>query len=87
MQKVFDHVTWTKLLHILRETCIDWHIKRLIGKLYMDQTVKVWLDQGEARIGKGVRQRCSLSPIIFNSCSEYLTREAVEGDVGLEIGG
>jgi hypothetical protein len=45
------------------------------------------LDQGEARIGKGVRQRCSLSPIIFNSCSEYLTREAVEGDVGLEIGG
>jgi hypothetical protein len=74
-------------LHILRETGTDWHIKRLIGKLYKDQTVKVRLDQGEARIGKGVRQGCSLSLIIFNSCSEYLTGEAVEGDEGLEIGG
>jgi hypothetical protein len=87
MQKVFDPVTWTKLLHILRETGIDWHIKRLVGKLYVGQTVKVQLDQGEARIGKGVRQGCSLSPIIFNSYSEYLTTEAVEGDVGLEIRG
>jgi len=45
------------------------------------------MDQGEAAIGKGVRQGCSLSPIVFNWCSEYLTREAVEGVESLEIGG
>jgi hypothetical protein len=45
------------------------------------------MDQGEARIGKGVRQGCNLSQIIFNWCSEYLTREALEGVEGLEIGG
>jgi hypothetical protein len=28
-----------------------------------------------------------LSPIIFNWCSEYHTREAIEGVEGLEMGG
>jgi hypothetical protein len=45
------------------------------------------MDQGQAIIGKGVSQGCSLTPILFNWCCEYLTREAVEGVEGLEIGG
>ena len=62
-QKAFDSVKWTKLMQILKISVIDWSERRLISKLYMDQRVKVRLDQGEARnvqIGRGVRQGCCL---------------------------
>jgi hypothetical protein len=45
-QKGFDHVKWTKLMEILKKTGIDWRERRLIGKLYMHRSFKVWLDQG-----------------------------------------
>jgi hypothetical protein len=56
-QKVFDRVNWTKLMQILQGTGIDWRERRLISKLYMEQSVKIRLDQGETRsvkIGRGV---------------------------------
>jgi hypothetical protein len=45
-QKAFDRVKWTKLMEILKKPGIDWRERRLISKLYMDQSVKVRLDQG-----------------------------------------
>ena len=39
------------------------------------------------KIGREVRQGCCLSPIPFNSYSEYLTKEAPEGSVDFKIGG
>jgi len=42
-QQAFDRVKWTKLMHILTRTGIDWHKRILISKLYMDQRVKVRL--------------------------------------------
>jgi hypothetical protein len=45
-QKAIDRVMWTKLMEILKKTGIDWRERRLISKLYMDQSVKVRLDQG-----------------------------------------
>jgi hypothetical protein len=36
-KKAFDHVKWTKLMQILKGTGIDWHERRFISKLYMDQ--------------------------------------------------
>jgi hypothetical protein len=89
-QKTFDRVNWTKLMQILKGTGIDWRKRRLIHKLYVIQSVKVRLDQGKTRsvkIGRGVRQGCCLSPILFNLCSKYLTKEPLEGFGGFQIGG
>jgi hypothetical protein len=89
-QKAFDRVNWTKLMQILRGIGIDWRERRLISKLYMEQSVKIRLDQREMRIvkfGRGVRQGCCLSPILFNLYSEYLTKEALEGLGDFKIGG
>ena len=57
LQKAFDRVNWTKLMHILKRTGIDWGERRLISNLYMAQGVKVRLKRGETRsvkIGRGV---------------------------------
>ena len=43
-QKAFDQVNWTKLMHILKGTGIDWHERRLISKLYMAQSIQVRLN-------------------------------------------
>jgi hypothetical protein len=89
-QKAFDRVNWTKLMQILKGIGIDWRERRLISKLYMEQSVKIRLDQGETRsvkIGRGVRQGCCLSPILFNLYSEYHTKEALEGFGDFKIGG
>jgi hypothetical protein len=86
-QKAFDRVNWTKLMQILTESDIDWRERRLNRKLYMDQSVILKLDQGETRsvkIGIGARRECCLLPILFNLCSEYLTKE---GFGHLKVGG
>ena len=60
-QRAFDRVEWTKLMQILKDTCINWCNRRLISKLYMDQSVKIRLDQLETRsveTGRGIRQGC-----------------------------
>jgi hypothetical protein len=47
-------------MQILKGTGTDWRKRKLISKLYMEQCVKVRLDQGEMRsvkIGRGVKTR------------------------------
>jgi hypothetical protein len=81
-QKAFDGVDWAKLMQVLNESGIDWRERKLISKLYMNQNVKVRLDQGEKRsvnIGRGFRQGCCLSPILFNLHNEDLNKEVLEG--------
>jgi hypothetical protein len=77
-------------MQILKNTCIDWRERRLIRKLYTDQTVKIRLDQGESisvKIERGVREGCHISPILFNFLSEHLTKKVLEGFRDLKIGG
>ena len=89
-QKAFDHVNWTKLMQILKRTGINWRERRLFSKLYMDQMVKVRLYRGKIRnlqIGRGIRQGCSLSPVLFTLYKECLTKEALDGLGDFNIGG
>src|SRR5215471_8261451 len=89
-QKAFDRVNWTKLMQILKEIDIEWRERKLISNLYMAQSVKIRLNRGETsimKIGRGVRQGCCLSPILFNLYSECLTKEALEGFGDFKIGG
>ena len=77
-------------MQILKGTGIDWRERRLISNLCMAQSVKVRLNRGETRsvkTGRGVRQRCCLSPILFNLYSECLTKVALEGFGDFKIGG
>jgi hypothetical protein len=48
-----------------------------------------WTGVGQKSVkpGRGVRQRCCSSPILFNLYSEYLTMEALEGFGDFKIGG
>jgi len=81
-QKEFDRVNGAKLMQILKETGFDLHVIKLISRLYIDQNVRMRLDQWETRnvdTGRGIRQGWSLSPILFNLCSENLTKEVLEG--------
>jgi len=53
-QKASDHVNWKKIMQILNKTGIDWLKRRLISKLYMDQSIKVQLEEAEEELGRHV---------------------------------
>jgi hypothetical protein len=89
-QKAFDRGNWTKFIQILKEIGIDWREKRFISNLYMARSVKVRLNRGQTRRvknGRGIRQVCCLSPILFNLYSEYLAKESLEGFGDFKIPG
>ena len=77
-QKAFDRVDWTKLLEMLRDIGDNWRERRLICNVYQGQRVKLRLYQGETdsvMIGRGVRQGCCMSLILFKLYGEYLLKE------------
>jgi hypothetical protein len=68
-------------MQILNETTVELQERRLISKLYIDQSVRVQLDQGETstmKVLRRVKQGCRLSLILFNFYSEYLRNEVLE---------
>jgi hypothetical protein len=90
-EKAFDRVNWVKLMEALKNLKVDWKDRRMIGELYMKQSAVVRVAGGESQpsvIGRGVRQGCPLSPILFSIYAEVMMKEAMDGvRDGVIVGG
>ena len=67
--KAFNYVDHNKLWKILEEMGIPDHLTCFLRNLYAGQEATVRTGHGTTdwfQIGKGVRQRCILSPCLFN---------------------
>ena len=88
--KAFDCVDHNKLWKILKEMGISDHLTCLLRNLYAGQEATVRTGHGTTdwfQIGKGVYQRCILSPCLFNFYAEYIMRNAglEEAQAGIKI--
>ena len=90
-EKAFDRLNWKKLMEVLADIGVDWKDRRLITALYMGQTAVVRVSHEvtePSEIGRGVRQGCLLSPLLFNIYAEAMMRKALYGlDEGVKVGG
>ncbi|KAK3758028.1 hypothetical protein RRG08_006609 [Elysia crispata] len=76
--KAFDRVKHSETVEALARTGIDGKDIRIITELYWNQkaAIRVDLELSEPTvIQRGVRQRCVLSPYLFNIYTEYIFRE------------
>ena len=67
-EKAFDRVNREKMLEILKDLQIDWRDRRLLKDLYMRQEAVLRVAGGDSEpgiIGRGVRQGCPISPLLF----------------------
>ena len=90
--KAFYWVVHSKLWKILKEMGIPHHPTCLLRNLYAGQEATVRTGHETTdwfQIGKGVCQGCILSPCLFNSYAEYITRNAglEEAQAGIQIAG
>ena len=97
--KAFDCVDHNKLWKILKEIGIPDHLTCLLRSLYAGQEATVRTGHGTGlvlnmehgwdwfQIGKGVRQGCILSPILFNLYAEYIMQNSRldEAQAGIKI--
>ena len=68
------------------------HLTCLLRNLYVGQEATVRTGHGTTdwfQIGKGVHQRCILSPCLFNLYAEYIMRKAglKEAQAGIKMAG
>ena len=90
--KAFDYMDHNKLWNILQEMGIPDHLTCLLRNLYAGQEATVRNGHGTTdwfQIGKGVRQGCILSLLLFNLHAEYIMRNAglEEAQAGIKMAG
>src|SRR5207245_8869502 len=90
-EKAFDRVDWIKMMEVLERVIVDWRDRRLIYQLYMRQEAIVRVADGESEpgiIGRGVRQGCPLSLLLFSIYAEKTMMAESEGVAeGVRVGG
>ncbi|MGX9339093.1 RNA-directed DNA polymerase, partial [Pantoea dispersa] len=80
LEKAFDNVDWNTLFKIMKEAGVKYRERQVIHNLYRNQTAVIRIEgnEREAVIEKGVRQGCSLSPMLFNLYIEQAVKETKE---------
>jgi len=75
---------------ILQNIGIDWTDRKLIWNLYNKQVAYVRIEDGlstACTIGRGVRQGCSLSPLLYLIYDEAMIRETTDNmETGISVG-
>ena len=88
--KAFDRVQHDLLFEMLSKAGVPDKEISIIKNLYLQQRATVRYENEtsqEITIKRGVRQGCILSPCLFNIYTEYLIREALEDEKGINING
>ena len=89
--KAFDCVDHGKLWKSMLDMGASKHLVYLLQQLYENQEATVRTEHGDCKwfkIGKGVRQGCILSPLLFNIYAEMIMRNVTEKHAGgFKIGG
>src|SRR6478609_509523 len=90
-EKAFNTVNWEKMMKVLQSIGVDWRDQRMISELYMNQEAVVRIASGESDsgiIGRGVKQGCPLSPLLFSIYAEMTMKEALENvEEGIRVDG
>lgn len=93
--KAFDTVSWKGLFKTLEDIGIDYKDRRIIYNIHEEQSaiIKVSDKSATAKIGKGIKQGCPLSPKLFkiyvqqsiDEIKETLIRDKIGAIVGGEL--
>src|SRR6476619_3363853 len=90
-EKAFDRVNWEKMMKVLQSIGIDLRDRRMISELYTNQEAVVRIAGGKSDsgiIGRGARQGCPLSPLLFSIYAKMMMKEALENvEEGISVGG
>ena len=89
IEKAFDNVNWKRLFKTMRQIGIDWRDRRIIFQLYKQQKTQIEIKDVKkcALIRKGVRQGCSVSPLLFNIFIESAIKTFKERTKGVKVNG
>jgi len=90
IEKAFDNVNWKVMFKMMKRSGIKYIDMKLLYNLYKDEfaVIRIQDEEEEVKINRGVRQGCTLSPIIFNAYfQEAIDMIKENSNLGIKING